>query len=147
MNPDDLAYLATPYSRYSGGNLDKAFKDAARLAAQLLIAGLKVYSPICHTHPIAIYGALDALDHSIWIPFDEAMMAAADVLIVAHMDGWDESRGIEHEIKFFEDAGKPIFDLDPQTLIMTRRRGPDEMTEEDLLRGLEPLLPHGGAGA
>jgi hypothetical protein len=118
---NDLAYLATPYSRYKP-NIEAAFKDAAKLAARLLITGLKVYSPICHTHPIAIYGALDALDHSIWLPFDEAMMAAADILIVAHMTGWEESRGVAHEIKFFEDAGKPIFDLDQVTLNMVRRQ-------------------------
>lgn len=119
--PGGIAYLATPYSRYKP-NIDAAFRDAAKLAGHLLCAGLKIYSPICHTHPIAIYGALDALDHSIWLPFDEAMMDAAHVLIVAHMEGWDESRGIAHEIKFFEDAGKPIFDLDPKTMIMTRRQ-------------------------
>lgn len=138
MTPNDLAYLATPYSRYKGGP-DQAFKDAAKLAAHLLCAGLKVYSPICHTHPIAVFGALDLLDHSIWLPFDEAMMEAAGVLIVAHLDGWDESFGIAHEVKFFEAAGKPIYDLDPRTLQMVRRPDPCIMTEEDLLRGLEPL--------
>jgi hypothetical protein len=119
--PEGLAYLATPYTRYTGG-IEAAFKDAAKLAARLLCTGLKVYSPICHTHPIAIYGALDALDHSIWLPFDEDMMEVSATLIVAHMDGWDESRGVAHEIKFFENAGKPIFDLDPATLNMVQRR-------------------------
>ncbi len=119
--PTGIAYLATPYSRYPGG-IEKAFKDAAKLAGHLLCAGIKVYSPICHTHPIAIYGALDALDHSIWLPFDEAMMEAADALIVAHMEGWEESRGLAHEVRFFEDAGKPIYDLDPVMLVMTRRQ-------------------------
>lgn len=119
--PTGIAYLATPYTRYQGGNIQRAFEDAAKIAARLLIAGIKVYSPICHTHPIAIFGALDALDHAIWLPFDEAMMEVSSVLIVAHMSGWEESSGIEHEVKFFEDAGKPIYDLDPQTLRMDRR--------------------------
>ncbi len=120
MNPPDLCYLATPYTRYAGG-LDQAFKDAAKIAAHLLMAGVKVYSPICHTHPIAVFGQLDPLDHSIWLPFDEAMMAAASTLIVAHLDGWHESYGIAHEVKFFQAAGKPIFDLDPRSLNMVRR--------------------------
>jgi hypothetical protein len=34
-----LAYLATPYSKYEGGNLELAFRDAARLAAQLMLSG------------------------------------------------------------------------------------------------------------
>lgn len=116
-----LAYLATPYSKYEPG-IEQAFIDAAKLAALLLRAGMKVYSPIAHTHPLAVHGNIDPLDHAIWMPFDEAMMTAADVLLVAHMQGWQESFGIAHEIKFFEDAGKPIFDLDPKTLVMTKRK-------------------------
>lgn len=116
-----LCYLATPYSKYMGGNLDRAFVDASKLAALLLVAGVKVYSPIAHTHPLAMHGNLDPLDHDIWLPFDEAMMHAATVLIVAHMEGWRESKGIAHEIAFFRRRDKPIFDLDPDTLTMTRR--------------------------
>jgi hypothetical protein len=116
-----LCYLATPYSKYKGGDLALAFQDAAALAASLLIEGIKVYSPIAHTHPLAVFSHLDPLDHSIWLPFDEAMMEAADALIVAHMDGWEESFGIAHEIKKFVADGKPIFDLDPATLQLTKR--------------------------
>jgi hypothetical protein len=117
-----LAYLATPYSKWALG-LEDAFIQAAKLAARLLTSGIKVYSPIAHTHPLAIYGNLDPLDHSIWLPFDEAMMTAAATLIVAHMDGWDTSRGIAHEIAFFERTEKPIFDLDPLSLTMVQRYG------------------------
>lgn len=110
-----LVYLATPYSKYPGG-IEKAFRDASALTAQLLVAGVAVYSPIAHTHPVAVHGGIDPLDHDIWLPFDEAMMAKADVLAVAHMAGWRESRGVAFEVAAFEAAGKPIFDLDPETL-------------------------------
>jgi hypothetical protein len=116
-----LCYLATPYSKYKGGDLVQAFQDAAALTAKLMVAGIKCYSPIAHTHPVAIYGNLDPLDYKIWLPFDEAMMNAASVLIVAHMDGWHESFGIAHEVNFFEQRGKPIYDLNPETMTMTRR--------------------------
>lgn len=134
--PDPLCYLATPYSKYEGGDLDLAFRDAARLAAELLKVGIKVYSPIAHTHPLAVYGDVDPMDHDIWLPFDEAMMKASDVLIVAHMNGWQESRGIAHEIEFFDKADKPIFDLDPRSLTMSRRR--------KLTREMFPASPPAG---
>lgn len=106
-----LVYLATPYTKYYAG-IDAAFKDASALAAKLLKEGVKVYSPIAHTHPIAIYGGIDPKDHEIWLPFDEAMMRACSCLLVAQMEGWRQSRGVLHEIKFFAEAGKPVFYLD-----------------------------------
>lgn len=115
-----IAYLATPYSKYPGG-IEAAFRDAAALVARLLEKAVDAYSPIAHTHPVAIHGGLDPLDLSIWLPFDEAMMAKADTLIVAHLPGWEESKGIAHEIAVFAAAGKPIFDLDPATMTMVRR--------------------------
>lgn len=110
-----LCYLATPYSKYAGG-IDLAFAEAARLAALLLTSGVKVYSPIAHTHPLALYGNLDPLDHTIWLPFDEAMMEACDCLIVARMRGWAESHGVRHEIEFFAAEKKPVIHIDPVTL-------------------------------
>lgn len=106
-----LVYLATPYSKYEPG-IECAFKDAAALAARLMVLGVKVYSPIAHTHPLAVYGGIDPLDHSIWLPFDEAIMAASAALVVAQMQGWRESKGVAHEIEFFTRAEKPIFYLD-----------------------------------
>lgn len=116
----NLSYLGTPYTRYKLG-IERAFMDACALAARLLQVGIPVYSPIAHTHPIAVHGKLDPLDLGIWLPFDEAMMSRCDVLLVAHMDGWDLSRGIEHEVKFFQRIGKAVFDLDPDSLKMVRR--------------------------
>jgi uncharacterized protein DUF1937 len=130
--------LAWPFARPTGGaheprrarilgepkyphGIEAAFRDVCKLAASLLLAGIKCYSPIAHTHPIAKYGNLNPRDHSIWLPFDGAMMRVADVLLVAHMDGWGESVGIAHEIKFFTDAKKPIYDLDPESHTMIRR--------------------------
>jgi len=124
MPAHTLAYLATPYSKYEGGNLELAFRDAARLAANLMLAGIRVYSPIAHTHPLAVYGNVDPLDHDIWLPFDEAMMQRCDVLIVAQMNGWKESKGIDHEIKFFAERRRTIFLLDPVSMIMRRMLAP-----------------------
>lgn len=117
---EPLAYLATPYTKYPKGQ-HTAFVDACRLAGRLLKSGANIYSPIAHTHAIAVRSEMDLLDLSIWIPFDELMMARCDVLIVAHMEGWEESAGIAHEIKFFLAAGKPVFDLDPKTMSMVKR--------------------------
>jgi hypothetical protein len=110
-----LCYLATPYTKYKGGPA-AAFHEAARIAATFVTIGVRIYSPIAHTHPLAVEGNLDPLDLSIWLPFDEAMMDASDCLIVAMMDGWDVSAGIKHEIEFFKKDGKPVLYFDPVSL-------------------------------
>jgi hypothetical protein len=110
-----LCYLATPYTKFEGG-INLAFAMTAELAGRLLMRGVKVYSPICHTHPIAIHGGLDPLDHAIWLPFDQAMMERSDVLVVGMMAGWEKSFGIAHEIEYFTTAAKPVCYLDPSNL-------------------------------
>lgn len=115
----NLIYLASPYSKYPAG-IEAAFQDISALAGKLLVDGFKVYSPIAHTHPIAVHGKLDAYDHNIWMPFDQAIMNVCDAMIVATMDTWDKSFGIGEEIKYFKKADKPIYYLNPETLEITQ---------------------------
>lgn len=105
-------YLATPYSRYEAG-IGQAHIDACTEAALLIRAGVPVYSPIAHTHPIAIYGELDPYDHKLWLEADRAFMDSAKGLIVCLMDGWEHSYGMQVEIDTFKEAGKPILYMTP----------------------------------
>ncbi len=100
-------YLATPYSGYPNG-IKAAFEEASRAAASLIERGVRLYCPIAHTHPIAIYGNLDPKDHSIWLPADGPFMDAAMGLIVVQMETWELSKGIGAEIKRFREAAKPV---------------------------------------
>lgn len=111
----DLIYVGTPYTRYPAG-IEAAFQDACKLTARLLREGLKVYSPIAHTHPIAIHGGIDPLDLGIWLPFDAAIMAKSDAMLIGKLAGYMESKGVQHEISTFELAGKPVYEVDPITL-------------------------------
>lgn len=106
-------YMATPYSKWPAG-IDAAFEMACREAARLLKAGITVYSPIAHTHPIAKLGGIDPLSHEIWLAADRPLMDAARGLIVVRAHGWEDSYGIGEEIKVFRAAGKPILYVDPE---------------------------------
>lgn len=103
-------YLATVYSKWPRG-IEDAWLEACRIAGWVVGQGVPVYCPIAHTHPLAIHGNLDPLDHGIWIPADRPLMHAATGLIVAQMDGWKDSYGIGVEINEFMDMNKPIFYL------------------------------------
>lgn len=104
-------YLATPYSKYPDG-LEAAFIEASACAGWLIREGVRVYSPIAHTHPIAIHSEQDPLDHAIWLPADEPFMRTAGALAVAMMPTWQQSKGIAHEIDLFERLGKPVMYLE-----------------------------------
>ncbi len=110
-----MIYLATPYTKYPGG-IDEAFEKAAKVSAALIEAGLSVYSPIVHSHPIATYGEIDHHNLAIWLPFNEAMMKRSDALVVVKMFTWEGSVGIAHEIQYFSNNKKPILYFDPIVL-------------------------------
>ena len=83
---------------------------------------MAIYSPIAHTHPIAVHTGMKLHDYEIWIPLDKMMLDRCDVLIVAHMPSWEISKGIKIEIEYFIEAGKPIYDLNIKNLCMIRRK-------------------------
>lgn len=104
---DVFWYLGSPYSNFPGG-LERAHFLACLAAAQLIEAGVPVFSPIAHTHPIAVFSRLDPLDHSIWLPADEPIMRAAHGIIVLKLAGWSQSFGLSKEIERFAGEGKPV---------------------------------------
>jgi len=125
MNAERFTYLATPYSKFPGG-IESAFKIACKAAADLIRAGVRVYSPIAHTHPIAIHGGIDPYAHQIWLPADLPMMRAAASLTVLKAPGWESSYGIGEEIKEFRRWAKPVFWMEPGTVPLELVRWHDE---------------------
>ena len=113
-------YVGSPYSKYPDG-IEMAHREICRIMGEFAKAGIPAYSPIAHTHPIAMAANLDPFDHQIWLPFDEPMMTGAKGLIVVKMAGWESSFGLRQEMIYFESARKPIRYLDPELLFLDGR--------------------------
>ena len=109
-------YLATPYSKFAGG-IEAAYVAACKQTALLLKAGVPVFSPIAHSHSVAVHGDVDPLDHSIWLPADQPFMDCAHGLIYCLLPGHEESYGMKHELDYFRDAEKPVVFMTPDQLI------------------------------
>ena len=105
-------YLATPYSKYPHGRQD-AFHMACEQAGLLTNAGIVVFSPIAHSHPLVEYGGVKGTDFAAWERFDKAMIAASQGCIVCMATGWQESDGMEKEIALFKEARKPVVYMIP----------------------------------
>lgn len=102
-------YLATPYAKYLMGR-EAAARHAAILAGELMAHDLPVYSPIAQNHEVGRRYALPDT-HEFWMRMDLPILACARGLVVAHMPGWSESRGVLEEIDYAERKYIPIFHL------------------------------------
>lgn len=69
-----LVYLACPYSHWDFAVSESRFLEVNWAAAKLMAAGEHVFSPISHTHPIAMAGALPT-DWGYWQAYDRAILA------------------------------------------------------------------------
>lgn len=99
-----LVYLASPYSHPDAAVREARFDAACRATAISLRVGHFVYSPIAHTHPLAVKYELPS-DWKFWAAFDEAMISRCDRLWVLEIDGWRESVGVTAEIEIARRIG------------------------------------------
>lgn len=104
-------YMASPYTRYKGGKHEEAFRLASEAAGFLLDNRIPTFSPIAHSHPIAVHSAAPAVDLAYWLRVDEPILEAAVGVIVLQIEGWDESTGVAHEIALAHKLGKPVIYL------------------------------------
>lgn len=104
-------YLASPYSHKSAFVRQDRFNKACRIAGNLMNAGNIVFSPIAHSHPIAMQCDLP-LGWDFWSKFDHTFIGWCDVVMVAMIPGWEGSKGVAAEIAIAEEMGKEVAFLD-----------------------------------
>jgi len=107
-----LAYLATPYSDPDPEVREERFRIVNKVAARLIQNGQLIFSPISHTHPIALAGDLPK-GWEFWENYDRIMMSACSKLIVLRQSGWEKSSGVKAEISIAEEMGLEIEYIDP----------------------------------
>lgn len=111
-----FTYLAAPYSHPIPAVRELRYAQTNAFAARLMMQGEAVFSPISQSHEIARYmGERYVLDHDFWMKMDLPVLAKARRLFVLALEGWEESRGVEAEMRFAGMAGIPITLVDPGT--------------------------------
>ena len=108
-------FLATPYSKYPHG-LEAAFKLACRQRALLVKAGVPVFSPIVHSHAVAMESGIDQLNLDTWLHAEMPFRRAASGIIMLRAESWQASVGMAIERREFAEAGKPVAWMDPDVL-------------------------------
>lgn len=109
-------YIAIPYS-----SVDKeaSFRIANKVASEQYKLGNIVYSPISHSHPIAIQEGLPG-GFEFWEKIDFEFIRWADYVLVVKMEGWKESTGVRKEIEYCKSIGKLVYYLDLFTRVLSR---------------------------
>jgi nucleoside 2-deoxyribosyltransferase len=102
-----MIYLASPHSSPDKGVMLSRFLCACKVAAFLFKQGELVFSPIAHSHYIAVFGNNKA-HYDDWRRFDEHMIDLSDKIVVAKIDGWERSYGIAEEINYAYKTGKTV---------------------------------------
>ena len=80
-------------------------------AAKLMNEGYLVFSPISHTHPIALAGDLPG-SWEFWKEYDRTFIEWADEIHVLKLSGWRESTGVTAEIELANELNKPVRYID-----------------------------------
>lgn len=102
-----MIYLASPYSHPDIDVRVWRFEQVAYAAAHLMGEGHLVFSPITHSHPIAICGISGAWER--WHDFDELMIRVCEEgFWILMLDGWRASVGVRAEKQIAESLSRPI---------------------------------------
>lgn len=104
---EGMIYLASPYSHLDPAIMEQRFHTVCAIAAAMMAGGAHVFSPIAHTHPIAVKGMLPR-GWEFWDAFDRHFIAHCEKVIVVKMEGWESSKGVAAEIKIAAELGKPV---------------------------------------
>ena len=106
MNPE-LIYLASPYSHIHPHIMDRRHAAVCKAAANFLVSGHTIYSPIAHMHPIQEIAELPT-DWDFWERFDTIMLQRCQRVWVLQIPGWDQSKGVAAEIAIAIGLGLPV---------------------------------------
>lgn len=102
-----LIYLACPYTDKDPKVMEKRFMAVNRAAGKLMSEGEYIFSPISHTHPIAVISDLPR-NWEFWEGFDRAYLSMCNKLCVLMLDGWENSTGVNAEIEIAKELGLEI---------------------------------------
>lgn len=109
-----IYYLASPYSTpvLPGKDKDQTKLDRHHMIQQigtdLMNKGYTLFEPIATSHYKAINWNLPGT-YEFWQARDRHLIERTDGVIVADMEGWQESVGVTDEIKYCKELGKPVY--------------------------------------
>ena len=107
-----LTYLASPYTHPDPVVRMHRYWAAVEACARLMKDGEMVFAPIPFCHEVALIIG-NPCDGEFWtkqlVPYLEIMTK----LKVLRLDGWEQSKGVAHEIGVAQSKNIPVEYIDP----------------------------------
>lgn len=115
--PDEIIYIAIPYSHPDWNTRIQRFRIATAWAAFLMTQENPpiVYSPITHSHPMAELYDLPK-EFEFWKRQDLHFLNTCTTVHVLAVEGWDKSVGLKEEIAYAERIKKIISYINPDVI-------------------------------
>jgi hypothetical protein len=111
-----LIYLASPYSHPDKWVERLRWSLVTALGTKLIQDGHHIFGPITESASYADFG-IDNSGWNYWGEHDRLMLLKCDKLMVMKLPGWEESKGVQAEIKIATAAGMPIDYVDPLDIL------------------------------
>jgi hypothetical protein len=112
----ELIYLAVPFTHPDKAVVEDRVRRVNIVAAKLMAQGKYVFSPISHTYPISLAGDLPG-NWEFWEGFDTVMISRSSCLYVLMLEGWEESKGVNEEIKLAKAYDLPVVFIDENLVV------------------------------
>ena len=103
-----MIYLASPYSHPDPRVRQERYEAAVAYAAAMWREGRTVFSPIAHSHPIALLMPEGGGTWEQWAEFDRIIIEACSSIWVLMLPGWRESKGVAAEVKIAHEIVKSV---------------------------------------
>jgi len=105
-------YLASPYSHPLPEIREGRFQANERAMVHYFRKKTTVFCPIVHWHAVALKNNLPFTFDYYEVQNDPLVIAARSVHIL-ELDGWIESKGVQHEINVALDHDRPVYVVSP----------------------------------
>lgn len=113
MNQKIDIYLAGPYSHKDSVVRSMRYVTLTRAAGLIACQGLVVFSPITHSHQMAVYCDMST-DWAFWKLQDERFIACCEEVWCLMMPGFMDSVGLAAEKTFAQEQDIPWIFVEPE---------------------------------
>jgi len=100
-------YLASPYTHQDPEIVNARVAIINARAAHLMRQGHIIFSPISHSHYIAMENGLPTT-FEFWAKQNHEFIIWCDVVMVLRLYGWEESKGVADEIRYAKLINKRV---------------------------------------